>query len=140
MGNIGPTQSPRGERQGASKNRHGHRGRHASSQLRTSSAWVTETLRLYSAAPLHESSANCEVGGPARHDAAVHGAVRDGQALALQTIAIVLGTLIQCFQWDRVDGVEVDMAQGSGLTMPKAVPLETVCTPRAAMRNVLHKL
>jgi hypothetical protein len=51
-----------------------------------------------------------------------------------------LGSLIQCFHWSRVDGVEVDMSEGSGLTMPKAVPLEALCTAREAMYDVLQKL
>ncbi|KAE8783945.1 putative cytochrome P450 [Hordeum vulgare] len=63
-----------------------------------------------------------------------------GEALALQTVGVVLGMLVQCFDWDRVDGVEVDMTEGVGITMPKAVALEAVCRPRAAMRDVLHKL
>ncbi|XP_062212477.1 cytochrome P450 81Q32-like [Phragmites australis] len=63
-----------------------------------------------------------------------------GETLALRTIGLVLGTLIQCFDWDRVDGVEVDMTEGGGLTIPRAVPLEAMCKPRELLRDVLHEL
>ena len=63
-----------------------------------------------------------------------------GETLALRTIGLVLGTLIQCFDWDRVDGLEIDMTAAGGLTMPRAVPLEATCKPRAAMRDVLLEL
>uniref|UniRef100_A0ACD5XCC0 Uncharacterized protein n=1 Tax=Avena sativa TaxID=4498 RepID=A0ACD5XCC0_AVESA len=63
-----------------------------------------------------------------------------GETLALRTIGMVLATLVQCFDWERVDGVEVDMTEGGGLTIPKAVPLEAVCRPRAVMRDVLQNL
>ncbi|XP_037443508.1 cytochrome P450 81Q32-like [Triticum dicoccoides] len=63
-----------------------------------------------------------------------------GETLALQTVGVVLGTLVQCFDWDRVDGAEVNMTEGVGITMPKAVALEAVCRPRAAMGDVLQKL
>ncbi|ONM09573.1 cytochrome P450 family 81 subfamily D polypeptide 8 [Zea mays] len=63
-----------------------------------------------------------------------------GETLALRTISLVLGTLIQCFDWDRVDGLEIDMAAGGGLTLPRAVPLEATCKPRAAVRHLLLEL
>lgn len=145
---------------------------------------VSETLRLYPAAPMllpHQSSADCKVGGynvpsgtmlmvnayaihrdpaawerplefvPERfEDGKAEGRFMipfgmgrrrcPGETLALRTIGMVLATLVQCFDWDRVDGKEVDMTESGGLTIPKAVPLEAVCRPRAAMRDVLQSL
>jgi cytochrome P450 len=63
-----------------------------------------------------------------------------GETLALRTVGLVLGTLIQCFDWDRVDGAEVDVTESGGLTIPMAVPLEAMCRPRGAMRDVLEEL
>ncbi|CAD6214615.1 unnamed protein product [Miscanthus lutarioriparius] len=64
-----------------------------------------------------------------------------GEALALRTLGLVLGTLIQCFDWGTVGGaLKVDMTEGSGLTLPRAVPLEAMCKPRQVMLDVLQKL
>ncbi|GJN23240.1 hypothetical protein PR202_gb10872 [Eleusine coracana subsp. coracana] len=63
-----------------------------------------------------------------------------GETLALRTVGLVLGTLIQCFDWNTVDGGKVDMSESGGLTIPKAVPLEAMCKPRVAMRDVLQQL
>ncbi|KAM3260414.1 hypothetical protein ACQJBY_051586 [Aegilops geniculata] len=145
---------------------------------------VSETLRLYPAAPLllpHQSSADCKVGGynvpsgtmlmvnayaihrdpaawerplefvPERfEDGKAEGRFMipfgmgrrrcPGETLALRTIGMVLATLVQCFDWERVDGAEVNMTEGGGLTIPKAVPLEAVCRPRPAMRDLLQSL
>ncbi|PAN44906.1 LOW QUALITY PROTEIN: hypothetical protein PAHAL_9G079100 [Panicum hallii] len=133
---------------------------------------ITETLRLYPAAPLllpHESSADCTVGGydvprgtmllvnvyavfwPERfEDGKAEGRLLmpfgmgrlkcPGETFALRTVGLVLGSLLQCFDWDRVDGAMVDMTESGGLTIPMAVPLEAMCRPRAAMHDVLQEL
>ncbi|CAN6322523.1 unnamed protein product [Urochloa humidicola] len=64
-----------------------------------------------------------------------------GEALALRTLGLVLGTLLQCFDWEGVDGAAgVDMAEGVGITLPRAVPLEAMCKPRQDMLPVLQEL
>ena len=60
-----------------------------------------------------------------------------GAALAQRVVGLTLASLIQCFEWERVGEKEVDMTEGKGLTMPKAVPLEAMCKARPIVNKVL---
>ncbi|KAF2290802.1 hypothetical protein GH714_015521 [Hevea brasiliensis] len=60
-----------------------------------------------------------------------------GMGLANRVIGFCLGSMIHCFEWKRASDQEIDMSEGTGLSMPKAEPLEAVCRARNIMRNVL---
>ncbi|CAL4905582.1 unnamed protein product [Urochloa decumbens] len=62
-----------------------------------------------------------------------------GEGLALRTVGMALGVMIQCFEWECV-GEEVNLSEGSGLTMPMAVPLVALCKPRAETESLLKTL
>lgn len=63
-----------------------------------------------------------------------------GAALARQVIGLGLGALIQAFEWGRIGDEEIDLTEGTGLSMPKAEPLEALCKPRQAVINLLSAL
>lgn len=64
-----------------------------------------------------------------------------GQVLATRIVGLALGSLIQCFEWEIINGEEiVDMSEGAGLTMPKAQALVANCRPRPIMLPLLSQL
>ncbi|KAK7264035.1 hypothetical protein RJT34_31637 [Clitoria ternatea] len=56
-----------------------------------------------------------------------------GSALAKRAMLHALGVLIQCFDLDTVGGEEINMMEGTGITLPKLDPLVALCTPRPNM-------
>ncbi|KAK6116265.1 hypothetical protein DH2020_049987 [Rehmannia glutinosa] len=58
-----------------------------------------------------------------------------GENLAMRVVALALGTLIQCFEWEKV--FEIDMNEGTGFTAPKIQPLTARCCPRPDIVNLL---
>ncbi|XP_044510843.1 cytochrome P450 81Q32-like [Mangifera indica] len=63
-----------------------------------------------------------------------------GEGLALRMVGLALGSLIQCFNWERPNKDMVDMTEGSALNLPKAHPLQAKCSPRPGMLNLLSHL
>ncbi|KAJ4752057.1 hypothetical protein LUZ62_086462 [Rhynchospora pubera] len=63
-----------------------------------------------------------------------------GEGLAIREVGLILGTFVQCFDWERIGEEFIDLTEGSGLTLPKAVPLDAMYRPRQAMMKVLSSL
>lgn len=63
-----------------------------------------------------------------------------GEGLAVRVLGMTLGSIIQCFDWERIGEEMIDMTEAPGLTMPKAVPLVAICKPRQEMQNLLSQL
>ncbi|XVF83797.1 hypothetical protein PTKIN_Ptkin16aG0521300 [Pterospermum kingtungense] len=49
-----------------------------------------------------------------------------GIDLGQRVVGLALGSLIQCFEWRRVNAEKIDMTEGNGLNLPKAEPLKTL--------------
>ncbi|KAE8662396.1 Cytochrome P450 81D11 [Hibiscus syriacus] len=61
-----------------------------------------------------------------------------GANLAQRMVGLALGSLIQCFEWERIDGKEIDMIEGKGSIMPKAHSLQALCKPRSTVNKVFY--
>ncbi|XP_071916281.1 cytochrome P450 81Q32-like [Coffea arabica] len=50
-----------------------------------------------------------------------------GSGLAQRVVGLALGSLIQSFDWKRISEKEIDLAEGTRVSIPKAKPLEKTC-------------
>ncbi|KAK7307662.1 hypothetical protein VNO77_40910 [Canavalia gladiata] len=60
-----------------------------------------------------------------------------GAGMAQRTLGLTLSSLIQCFDWKRIGEEEVDMTEGRGTLVGKAVPLEAQCKARSIISKIL---
>ncbi|CAA7035867.1 unnamed protein product [Microthlaspi erraticum] len=60
-----------------------------------------------------------------------------GYGLAHRLLGLALGSLVQCFEWERVGVEQIDMREGEGITMPKEKPLRAMCRARALAGQVV---
>ncbi|XP_078165461.1 (+)-piperitol/(+)-sesamin synthase CYP81Q1-like [Carex rostrata] len=44
-----------------------------------------------------------------------------GEGLAMRQVGMIIGALIQCFDWERTTNELVDLIEGSSVTLPKAI-------------------
>ncbi|KAJ8773258.1 hypothetical protein K2173_028435 [Erythroxylum novogranatense] len=63
-----------------------------------------------------------------------------GNGLSMKMIALELGSLIQCFEWDKVCEEKEDMRERTTATISKAKRLQAKCRPRPASENLLSKI
>ncbi|GAU26072.1 hypothetical protein TSUD_225350 [Trifolium subterraneum] len=59
-----------------------------------------------------------------------------GSGLGLRTMGLTLGSLIQCFDWKRIDKEEINMVEGRGTLVPMAIPLEVQCKVRPIINKI----
>ncbi|XP_050236055.1 cytochrome P450 81Q32-like [Mercurialis annua] len=59
-----------------------------------------------------------------------------GEGLAMRTISLTLASLIQCFDWETVDGKQIDMTEKVTVTMRKVEPLELMLKARPILQKI----
>ncbi|KAL1198702.1 Cytochrome P450 81Q32 [Cardamine amara subsp. amara] len=88
-----------------------------------------------------------EVFKPERFESEIHGGkflpfgrgrrACPGMGLAQLILDLALGSMVQCFDWEKVDDVAVDMSEGRGLTTPIAVPLVAKYKPLPILEKLV---
>ncbi|KAK6130823.1 hypothetical protein DH2020_035435 [Rehmannia glutinosa] len=63
-----------------------------------------------------------------------------GSGMAMRLMGLALGTLIQCFEWEREGHGLVDLEEVCGLTLSKAKKLEALYRPCPSMMNLLSQV
>ncbi|XAR61940.1 hypothetical protein NMG60_11016496 [Bertholletia excelsa] len=63
-----------------------------------------------------------------------------GEGLAIRVLGLVLGSLVQCFDWERGSEDLVDLSTGAGAAAKKALPLTAKCRARPEMKKLLSKI
>jgi cytochrome P450 len=63
-----------------------------------------------------------------------------GEGLALKVVGLALGSLLQCFEWQKIGDKMVDMTESPGFTVPKAKQLEAICRARPRMLTLLSQI
>ncbi|CAI9775430.1 unnamed protein product [Fraxinus pennsylvanica] len=53
-----------------------------------------------------------------------------GETLASRIVGLALGSVIQCFDWEKVGKEMVDMTEGTGISLSKGRPVMAKCCPR----------
>ncbi|CAN8276487.1 unnamed protein product [Cochlearia groenlandica] len=60
-----------------------------------------------------------------------------GAGLGQRIVTLALGSLIQCFDWERINGQdEIDMTETIGMAMRKKVPLRALCRSRPIINKL----
>uniref|UniRef100_A0A6N2MPF4 Cytochrome P450 n=1 Tax=Salix viminalis TaxID=40686 RepID=A0A6N2MPF4_SALVM len=60
-----------------------------------------------------------------------------GEGLAYRLMTLTLGSLIQCFEWDTVDGEEINVDEKVATLMSRVQPLEVVMKARPDLAKIL---
>ncbi|KAJ8449860.1 hypothetical protein Cgig2_001516 [Carnegiea gigantea] len=62
-----------------------------------------------------------------------------GTNFALRNVTLVLATLLQCFDWEVAEPVDLN-EQAGAIIMPKEKPLHAICHPRPSMMDTLSQI
>ncbi|CAE6094755.1 unnamed protein product [Arabidopsis arenosa] len=60
--------------------------------------------------------------------------------LAMRVVSLAVGALVQCFEWERVEKVDIDFRPAFSVAMARAEPLVALLKPWAEMVPILSQL